>query len=266
MKIAIHGINGKMGLAIAEALVNHPELVLSGASVRSGHAWAGKKLSEVSQTAHTVRITSNLDQLCAAADVIVDFTRPDATLSLLQVCTRANKPLLIGTTGFNRETEVWIERAAEKIPLLLAANTSIGVNVLTAVCRQVAAALAADEWDVDIFDAHHRHKVDSPSGTALKLGKAIAEAQDSDFDSRMRYPYQDRRKPGDIGFAVIRSGGLIGEHTVYFNSGHEQLAFSHRAHDRRIFADGALKAAHWLVGRPAGFYSMEDVLGLKFSK
>lgn len=262
MKIAIHGINGKMGLAIAKALEGQPDLQLSGASVRSGHAWAGKKLSEVSDTTHAVRITANLDQLCAAADVVVDFTRPDATLSLLQVCERANKPLLVGTTGFNRETAAWLERAATKIPLLLAANTSIGVNVLAAVCRQVALALAPEQWDVDILEAHHRQKVDAPSGTALKLGKTIASAQNSDFDARMRYPYQDRRKPGDIGFAVIRSGDLVGEHTVFFNSAHEQLSFSHRAHDRRIFADGALTAARWLAGRPAGFYDMEDVLGL----
>ncbi|MDO5091223.1 MAG: 4-hydroxy-tetrahydrodipicolinate reductase [Cardiobacteriaceae bacterium] len=262
MKIAIHGINGKMGLAIAKSLENHADLQLAGASVRSGHAWAGKRLSEVSDLAHPVRITANLDQLCAAADVVVDFTRPDATLSLLPVCERANKPLLVGTTGFNRETAAWLERAAGKIPLLLAANTSIGVNVLAAVCRQVAAALAPEQWDVDILEAHHRQKVDAPSGTAIKLGRAIAEAQGSDFEARMRYPYQDRRKAGDIGFAVLRSGEIVGEHTVFFNAAHEQLSFSHRAHDRRIFADGALTAARWLVGRPAGFYDMEDVLGL----
>lgn len=263
MKIAIHGINGKMGLAIAEALLAHEDLQLSGASVRSGHAWAGKKLAEVSTVQQAVRITSNLDQLCASADVVVDFTRPDATLSLLQVCERANKPLLIGTTGFNSETAAWIARAAHKIPLLLAANTSIGVNVLAAVCRHVAAALPQTKWDVDIAESHHRQKIDAPSGTALKLGRIIAEAQESSFEARMRYPYQDRRKEGDIGFAVMRSGEIVGEHTVYFTCGGEQLAFSHRAFDRGIFAQGALVAARWLADKPAGFYSMEDVLGLK---
>lgn len=263
MKIAIHGINGKMGIAIAEALAGHPDLVLSGASVRSGHAWAGKKLCDVSPAPQTVRITSNLDQLCAAADVIVDFTRPDATLTLLRVCERANKPLLVGTTGFNGETSAWIERAAAKIPLLMAANTSIGVNVLTAVCRHVAAALPMHKWDVDIVETHHAQKVDAPSGTALKLGRVIAQAQDSDFAERMRYPYQNRRREGEIGFASIRAGNIVGEHTVYFNAGGEQLAFSHRAHDRSIFAEGAITAARWLIGKPAGFYGMEDVLGLK---
>lgn len=263
MKIAIHGINGKMGIAIAEAMAAHPDLVLSGASVRSGHAWAGQKLSDVSAAPQAVRITSNLDQLCAAADVVVDFTRPDATLKLLQVCERANKPLLIGTTGFNHEAAAWIEKAAGKIPLLLAANTSIGVNVLAAVCRHVAAALPSAKWDVDIVEAHHAQKVDAPSGTALKLGRVIATAQDSDFEARMRYPYQNRRKSGEIGFASIRAGNIVGEHTVYFNAGGEQLAFSHRAHDRKIFADGAITAARWLADKPAGFYGMEDVLGLK---
>lgn len=263
MKIAIHGINGKMGLAIAEALLAHEDLQLSGASVRSGHAWVGKKLSEVSAVQQGVRITGNLDQLCASADVVVDFTRPDATLSLLQVCERAHKPLLIGTTGFNKETSAWIERAAKKIPLLLAANTSIGVNVLAAVCRHVAAALPQEKWDVDIVEAHHRQKVDAPSGTAMKLGRIIAQAQNSDFESRLRYPYQDKRKEGDIGFAVVRAGEIIGEHTVSFTAGGEQISFSHRAFNRKIFADGAVTAARWLIDKPAGFYDMEDVLGLK---
>lgn len=263
MKIGIHGINGKMGIAIAQALAAHPDLLLSGASVRSGHAWSGKKLCEVSSAPQSVRITGNLDQLCASADVVLDFTRPDATLTLLPVCQRANKPLLVGTTGFNGEAMAWLGKAAVNIPLLLAANTSIGVNVLAAVCKHVAAALPMHKWDVDIVDVHHAQKVDAPSGTALKLGRAIAQAQESDFEARMRYPYQNRRKEGEIGFASVRAGQVIGEHTVYFNAGGEQLAFSHRAHDRRIFAEGAITAARWLLDKPAGFYDMEDVLGLK---
>ncbi|EEV89324.1 4-hydroxy-tetrahydrodipicolinate reductase [Cardiobacterium hominis] len=263
MKIGIHGINGKMGLAIAHEIMAHPDLELGAASVRNGHEWAGKRLCDVAPDLPdcTVRITSNLDQFCAAVDVVVDFTRPDATLAILPVCQKLKKPLMIGTTGFNQDATAWIHRAAQHIPLVLAANTSLGVNILFEVSRRVAEVLDFQHWDVDILEAHHRNKVDAPSGTALRLGEMIAAAQDSDFDERKRYPYVNRRKTGDIGFSVVRAGDVIGEHTVFFTADDERLEFTHRASNRRIFARGALTAASWLGDRPAGLYSMADVLG-----
>ncbi|MDO4642473.1 MAG: 4-hydroxy-tetrahydrodipicolinate reductase [Cardiobacteriaceae bacterium] len=263
MKIGIHGINGKMGLAIAHEIMAHPNLDLGAVSVRNGHTWAGKRLCDVTDIAEscTVRVTSNLDQFCAAVDVVVDFTRPDATLALLPVCQKLKKPLMIGTTGFNADATAWIHRAAQVIPIVLAANTSLGVNILFEVSRRVAEVLDYQHWDVDIIEAHHRNKVDAPSGTALRLGEMIANAQGSDFDERKRYPYVNRRKTGDIGFAVVRAGDVIGEHTVLFTTDDERLEFTHRASNRRIFARGALTAAMWLNQRPVGLYNMADVLG-----
>ena len=263
MKIGIHGINGKMGLAIAHEMLAYRDLELGAASVRNGHDWAGKRICDVAPDLPecTVRITSNLDQFCAAVDVVIDFTRPDATLAILPVCQKMKKPLMIGTTGFNQDATAWIHRAAQHIPLVLAANTSLGVNILFEVSRRVAEVLDYQHWDVDIFEMHHRNKVDAPSGTALRIGEMIAEAQNSDFDERKRYPYTNRRKPGDIGFSVTRAGDIIGEHTVFFTADDERLEFTHRAGSRRIFARGALTAASWLGDRPAGLYSMADVLG-----
>lgn len=263
MKIGIHGINGKMGQAIAHEIISHPDLELAAASVRNGHEWAGKRLCDVTDLPHdcTVRVTSNLEQFCAAVDVVVDFTRPDATLAILPVCQKLKKPLMIGTTGFNNDTTAWIHRAAQEIPVVLAANTSLGVNILFEVSRRVAEVLDYQHWDVDIAEAHHRNKVDAPSGTALRIGEMIAQAQNSDFEARKRYPYINRRKIGDIGFSVLRAGDIIGEHTVYFTTEDERLEFTHRANNRRIFARGALTAAIWLDKRPAGLYCMADVLG-----
>lgn len=264
MKIGIHGINGKMGLAIATEALHHREVQLVSASVRAGHPWAGKQLREVSNL-HVagLRITANLEQLCAPADVIIDFTRPDATQILLPICRKLKKPLMIGTTGFNATTTDWISKAATEIPIVLAANTSVGVTVLMEVSRRVAQILAPDSWDVEIFEAHHRNKVDAPSGTALRLGETIAQAQNSNFEERKRYGYQGKRRPGDIGFAVQRAGEIIGDHEVSFINDLEILKFSHYARSRRIFAQGALTAARWLQGRPAGLYTMGQVLGFE---
>lgn len=261
MKIGIHGINGKMGLALAKEALQTPDIQLSAASVRVGHAWAEQRLDQLGIADAPVRVTTNLEQLVAAADVILDFTRPDASQTVLTVCRKLKKPMLIGTTGFSQEALHWIERAAQEIPLILAPNTSIGINILMEVSKRVAKILPYQQWDIDIFEAHHRHKIDAPSGTALRLGEAIAQAQHTDFESRKRYPYQHKRKEGDIGLAVKRAGEIVGEHEVSFSHAAESLRFIHEAHDRSVFAQGALKAARWLHGREAGWYTMAQVLG-----
>lgn len=261
MKIGIHGINGKMGLAIAQEISLRPDLILSSASVRNGHEWAEKRLDEVSDIKASVRITTNLDQLCANADVVIDFTRPDATQILLPICQKLKKPMMIGTTGFSAMSLEWISKSAQEIPIVLAANTSIGVTILNEVSRRVAKILPYQSWDIDIYEAHHRHKVDAPSGTALKIGQAIATAQETDFEERKRYPYVNKRKTGDIGFSVVRAGEIVGDHTVQFTHDLETLSFSHHASSRRIFAQGALTATLWLKDKPAGLYSMGQVLG-----
>lgn len=267
MKCGIHSINGKMGQAIMHLVGEYPSLTLAAGFVRRGHEWSGEKISDVCAIdAGNVRATSNLESFCNASDVVIDFTRPEAALELLPICRKLRKPLVIGTTGFNEKAKKWISEASNDIPIILAANTSIGVNILIEVSRQVARALDKKDWHADILELHHQHKVDAPSGTALRLGEAIAEAQGDAFSDRSVYPYQGRRKEDDIGFAVIRAGEIIGEHSVYFTSGDERIELTHRAHDRRIFARGALEAAIWLEGKAPGLYSMADVLGFNESK
>lgn len=262
MKIAVHGINGKMGQAIAQAVVADKQADLSAASVRASHQWQGQTVKSAIDVDADVKITSNLEILCQQSEVIIDFTRPDATLALLPICERYDRPVMIGTTGFTSEAIHWIEQAAEKIPIVLAANTSLGVNVLMELTRQAAAVLNAQDWDIEIYEAHHRRKVDAPSGTALKLGEAAAKGRGVDFQAVRVYPHEDRaRKTGEIGFSVVRGGDIIGEHTVFYINEHERIELSHRAQDRSIFARGAVTAAKWLVGKPAGLYSMADVLG-----
>ena len=214
MKIGIHGINGKMGLAIAHEIMAHPDLELGAASVRNGHEWAGKRLCDVAPDLPdcTVRITSNLDQFCAAVDVVVDFTRPDATLAILPVCQKLKKPLMIGTTGFNQDATAWIHRAAQHIPLVLAANTSLGVNILFEVSRRVAEVLDFQHWDVDILEAHHRNKVDAPSGTALRLGEMIAAALGDGSAYGLRIHYSREPEEGlETAGGIIQALPLLGE-------------------------------------------------------
>lgn len=261
MDIGIHGINGKMGRVLADTIHSDPQCRVGAASVRAHHDWAGRKLCDVSTIDLPLKTTSNLEQFCHQAEVIIDFTHPDATLVLLPICQRHNRPMLIGTTGFNQEARRWIAKAASDIPIVLAANTSLGVNVLMAASRLAARALNPKDWDVEIFEMHHRRKVDAPSGTALRLGEEVASAQQSTLKSRLCYPHERQRSSDEIGFSVARAGDVIGEHTVFFVSEHERIELTHRAQDRSIFARGALVAAKWLVDRSPGLYDMSDVLG-----
>lgn len=263
MKCGVHGINGKMGKVIAQMMAQAEDLTLGAGFVRSGHPWAGQRLCDVwSESQEPLRLTSNLDGFCAASDIVIDFSRPDATLALLPVCRKYRKALLIGTTGFNDKALHWIREAAQDIPIVLAANTSVGVNILLEITRRVAAVLPPEVWHSDILDLHHAHKDDAPSGTALRLGEAIAQAQNTVFGERKVYPYNGRRRGDDIGYAVLRSGEIVGEHTVFFTAAKERLEFTHRAQSREIFAHGALVAARWLHQKTPGLYRMSDVLGL----
>lgn len=265
MKIAVHGVNGKMGQAIAQSVILDDTVELSGVSVRASHDWHGRSLHEVSGLDSDIKTTANLEVLCQRSDVIIDFTRPDATLALLSICERYDRPVMIGTTGFTPDAIQWIENAARRIPIVLAANTSLGVNVLMALTRRVASILPATEWDIEISEAHHRRKVDAPSGTALKLGEAAANGRGVDFTSVKVYPHESKaRQMGDIGFSVIRGGDVVGDHTVFYLHDYERIELTHRAQDRRVFAHGAVIAAKWLAGKPAGLYSMADVLGFNW--
>ena len=199
------------------------------------------------------------------ADVFVDFSAPDALGQNLESALAAGKPVLIGTTGLSDAHGALIDSASERIAVLQAANTSLGVNLLSHLVREAAARLG-DEWDIEIAEMHHRMKADAPSGTALLLGRAAAEGRGVDLaavSDRGRDGITGPRRSGDIGFAVLRGGTVAGEHQVIFAGEHERIELAHRAESRAVFAQGALAAALWLAGKPAGRYTMADVLGLR---
>ena len=230
------------------------EIHVFGASGRMGRA-----IAEAASEREDVRVGSD------KADVFVDFSAPDALEAHLVQARGAGKPILIGTTGLTEAHQALIDAAAGEIAVIQAANTSLGVNLLTHLVREAAARLGAD-WDIEISEMHHRRKVDAPSGTALLLGQAAAEGRGVDLASvadRGRDGITGPREAGHIGFAALRGGTVAGEHQVIFAGEGERIELGHRAESRAIFARGAIQAALWLAGKPAGRYSMADVLGLR---
>ena len=205
------------------------------------------------------------DDALGLADVVIDFTTPEASVALARAAAEAGRPaLVIGATGMGPEHIAAIDEAAGRVAIVRTGNFSLGVNILTGLVRQAAKLLPADAYDIEIFEAHHRHKVDSPSGTALMLGRAAADGRGVDLDDvavRGRDGITGVRRPGDIGFAVMRGGGIIGEHSVTFAAEEEILTLSHAGIDRALFARGAVAAARWVAGKPPGLYDMQDVLG-----
>lgn len=199
-----------------------------------------------------------------AADVVIDFTIPEATVRHAAIAAETGKGLVIGTTGIDAEQTRQIEAAALAAPIVWAPNMSLGVNLLLGLVEQVARALESD-WDIEIIEMHHRHKIDAPSGTALGLGRAAAKGRGVDLDSvavKSRDGYTGARPTGTIGFATLRGGDVVGDHTVVFAGEAERIELTHKATDRRIFARGALRAALWVKGKPPGLYGMKDVLGI----
>jgi len=252
--IGIFGARGRMGQAIA------------GVAADAGLAVAGGTDNQPGGTigADSAAITDDPAGLAAKADVLIDFSVPGALQAHLDACVAAGKPLLIGTTGLEAAHHAAIDRAAEQIAVLQTGNTSLGVNLLAALVRQAAERLG-DDWDIEILEMHHRHKVDAPSGTALLLGEAAAAGRGitlADHSARGRDGITGARKAGDIGFAALRGGSVAGDHLVVLAADQERIELGHRAESRVIFARGAVKAAQWLIGKAPGRYTMADVLGL----
>lgn len=265
LNTVIIGAAGRMGRALIRAVTEIPgELRVCGAVASTTSASLGKDAGELAGIGRLdVRVTDDLAAALARAEIVIDFSQPHTTRSNLMVCRAARKPLLIGTTGYPPELTSVFDEAAKEIPLLVAPNTSIGVTLLLELTRIAAKALPAD-FDVEIVEAHHRMKKDAPSGTALALGKAAAEGRGT-VPSTVSTDRTGERREGDIGYAVIRGGDIVGDHTVLFAGTGEQITLGHRATDRAIFARGAVRAALWLAAQPAGRYIMSDFLGLKTS-
>ena len=263
LRLAIIGAGGRMGHSLVRAAGARSDVIIQAGVVSPSSELAGRDLGELAGTsALGVKVSADLAGALATCDVALDFSHPRATAANLAACCAAGKPLLIGTTGLGTDVQHELERAARHIALLVAPNTSLGITLLVELARQCARVLPS-QFDIEIIEAHHRHKPDAPSGTALALGNAVAEARGVAADPAVmlhRMAGGHARREGDIGFAVVRGGDIVGEHTVLFAGSGEQVTLGHRATDRGVFARGALDAAVWLARHPPGRYAMRDVL------
>lgn len=261
VRAAVIGVSGRMGVALLREAVQFPQLIITGAVAAPGSLALGRDAGTLAGLAPAnLPVSDDLPGALARADVAVDFSRGEAVGAHLESCRSARKPLLIGATGFGEALEGALAAASREIALLIAPNTSVGVTLLTELTR-LAAARLPPRFDIDVLELHHRTKTDAPSGTALALGRAAAQARGLAFKPAPDAP--GPRGENLIGFASVRAGDLIGEHTVLFSGLGEELALRHRATDRAVFARGALAAALWLAGQPPGRYGMRDFLGFK---
>ena len=265
MRLIVAGAGGRMGRTLVRAIAEAPGLVLAGATEAAGSPLIGEDSGVLAGLpANRVPLVSEVKPLTIAADAIIDFTAPAATTALAALAAETNIAHIIGTTGLSASDEAKIKDAARRAIIVKSGNMSLGVNLVAALARRVAKALD-DDFDIEILEMHHNKKVDAPSGTALLLGRAAAEGRGLDLDQhsvRSRDGHTGARQRGDIGFAALRGGTVVGEHSVIFAGTAERIELVHKAEDRVIFARGALKAALWTRGQKPGLYSMADVLGL----
>jgi 4-hydroxy-tetrahydrodipicolinate reductase len=263
--IIVCGIGGRMGGAVVRAIQQSKNFKLIGAVDKPGSERLGKDAGEVSAAGRLgIVITDGIDTVLRPNTVIIDFTNPTASLGFLRRAAKRRAPMIVATTGFNPKQQTEIKRLARRTPTLLSANTSLGVNVLVSLLSK-AAKILGDDYDVEIMEAHHRFKKDAPSGTALALGRSIADALKRDLGKvaiNGRQGIVGERTQKEIALLSVRAGDIVGEHTVIFGGIGERLEFIHRAHSRDTFARGALRAAEWLARKKPGLYNMQDVLGL----
>ena len=263
-QIAVAGSSGRMGRALIEAIAQSADFRIKAALELPGNPFLGKDAGELVGAPCGVRISADLEGALAGCDVLVDFTRPEGTLAHVQVCRERGIHMVIGTTGFQAAQKASIVAATQEIPIVMAPNMSVGVN-LTFKLAELAAKILSEGYDVEIIEAHHRHKVDAPSGTALRMGEVIAAALGRDLAQDAVYGREGvtgERKASTIGFATVRGGDIVGDHTALFAGVGERLEITHRAASRATFALGALRAARFLAGKKSGLFDMQDVLGL----
>jgi 4-hydroxy-tetrahydrodipicolinate reductase len=266
IRIAVAGAAGRMGSRITALSKEDKGLQLAGAFERKGHKDIGKDIGTVIGIGNTgVKLVDSLESIIDGVDLVISFTTVEASKEHLRVASSRGKAMVIGTTGFTKDDMKEVAKLTKKIPCVMASNMSMGVNLLLRVLQDIARVLG-DAYDVEIIEAHHRMKKDAPSGTALKMAQVIAEALKRNLDEVAVYARKGiigERTSKEIGIQTIRAGDIVGEHTVIFGGLGERIEVTHKVSSRDTFARGALRAAKWVVGKPAGLYDMQDVLGLK---
>ena len=266
MKIAVAGASGRMGRMLVEAVLEAPDAQLAGALDVSGSPALGRDAGDFLGRSTGVTITDDLGTALDGADVLIDFTRPEGTLRHLEACAARGVRMVIGTTGFDDAGKAAIGAAAQRIGVVFAPNMSVGVNV-TFKLLETAAKILSEGYDIEIIEAHHRHKVDAPSGTALRMGEVVAQALGRDLREVAVYGREGvtgERDPSTIGFATVRGGDIVGDHTVLFAGIGERIEITHRSASRVTYAHGSLRACRFLAGHgAAGLFDMQDVLGLR---
>ena len=265
-RIAVVGAAGRMGRNLMQACLDAPEALLTAALDRPGSSLIGSDAGELlGQGRLGVIIGDDLSSVTGDFDVLIDFTLPDATADNLKLCAEAGRPIVIGTTGHSDDQKAAIRETAESLPVVFAPNYSAGVTLMQRLVQMAAHALG-DDYDAEVIEAHHRHKVDAPSGTAVRLGEVLADTLGRDLDGCAVYGRQGHTGERDyqtIGFETIRAGDIVGEHTVMLAGTGERIEIGHKASSRMTFASGAVRAALWLAHQESGLYDMDDVLGLR---
>ena len=264
LRIGIAGVSGRRGLALVEATLAAPDLQLTAALDVASSTMIGADAGRALGAQTGVIVGADIDAAVLACDVLIDFTRPEGTIAHAEACVRHRRKLCAGTTGLGASQKAALATLAQQTAIVFAPNMSAGVNVLVAMVEFAAARLGPG-FDIEILEMHHRHKIDAPSGTALRLGEAAAKGAGVDLAAHAVYAREGvtgERKAGTIGFATLRGGDVVGEHTVVFAGAGERIELTHRASSRATFAAGALRAARFVAGRSTGLYDMADVLGL----
>ncbi|MFC3624915.1 4-hydroxy-tetrahydrodipicolinate reductase [Vogesella amnigena] len=265
LNVVIVGAGGRMGRTLIESVLETPNARLHAALEREGSPFIGQDAGLFMGRDTGVKISSDFNAALDGASVVIDFTRPEGTLAHMAACVERNVQMIIGTTGFDDAGKAAIQAAGEKIGIVFAANFSVGVN-LTFKLLDMAARVLDEGYDIEITEAHHRFKVDAPSGTALRMGEVVANALGRDLKQCAVYGREGvtgERDPGTIGFATVRAGDVVGDHTVLFAALGERVEITHKASSRATFANGAVRAAKWLADKPHGLFDMQDVLGLR---
>lgn len=266
VKIGVTGAGGRMGKMLIEAIAAAPEVELVAAIERSGSSLVGTDAGELAGIGKIgIKVVADLHQVIEDIDVLIDFSVPQATLANARICADFHKKLVIGTTGFSDEQKTELLTAKDATALCMSANYSSGVNLCFKLL-ETAAKILGDDYDVEVYEAHHRHKIDAPSGTALRMGEVLAESLGRDLNAVAVYGREGQtgaREHDTIGFATVRGGDVVGDHTVMFMADGERIEISHKASSRMAFARGAVRAAQWLNGQKVGLFDMQDVLSLR---